>query len=185
MGRFEKMREIKWCVYKHTFPDGKVYIGITKNDPKKRWANGLGYKGQSVYNEIEKYGWKNIKHKVIVEGLNEFQAETIEKELIKAYGENAHNNRYAKPSPLKGKRPNREYSRSVWTINGETKSIDEWCKFYNVPRCRVHKNINKYGFTPLQALTFPPIPKYGGWNRDPIGYYKSMGLLEEDFNKGA
>ena len=29
-------------VYKHTFPDGKIYIGVSTN-PLKRWSNGHGY----------------------------------------------------------------------------------------------------------------------------------------------
>lgn len=29
-----------YSVYKHTFPNGKVYIGMTGQEPEKRWANG-------------------------------------------------------------------------------------------------------------------------------------------------
>lgn len=171
-----------FCVYKHTFPNGKVYIGITGKEPKKRWANGLGYKGQSVFTEIEKSGWDNIKHEILFSDLSWVEASSIEKKLIKKHKDNSYNEQYAKVSPLKGKTPNYEYTRTMWTINGETKSIDEWCKIYNVPRCRVHKAINKYGLTPLQALSFPPIPKYGGWNLNPIGYWQSLGLLPEDYS---
>lgn len=32
-----------WVVYKHTFPNGKVYIGITGQEPYKRWKYGNGY----------------------------------------------------------------------------------------------------------------------------------------------
>lgn len=32
-----------YCVYKHTSPSGKVYVGITKLKPKYRWNNGKGY----------------------------------------------------------------------------------------------------------------------------------------------
>ena len=35
-----------WTVYKHTFPDGKVYIGITGMKPEKRWSDGHGYLGR-------------------------------------------------------------------------------------------------------------------------------------------
>lgn len=31
-----------YSVYKHTAPNGKVYIGITGKDPEKRWLNGGG-----------------------------------------------------------------------------------------------------------------------------------------------
>ena len=33
-----------YTVYKHTSPIGKVYIGITKMNPIRRWSNGKGYK---------------------------------------------------------------------------------------------------------------------------------------------
>ena len=37
--------EKTYCVYKHTSPSGKVYIGMTcKDPPEKRWSNGNGYK---------------------------------------------------------------------------------------------------------------------------------------------
>lgn len=32
-----------WCLYRHTTPSGKVYIGITSYKPEYRWNNGRGY----------------------------------------------------------------------------------------------------------------------------------------------
>lgn len=44
-----------YCVYKHTLPNNKVYIGITKQIPSLRWANGRGYKHSNYfYNAILK-----------------------------------------------------------------------------------------------------------------------------------
>jgi len=41
--------------------NGKVYIGQTGQDPKKRWDNGNGYKTCSrFWNAIQKYGWDNF-----------------------------------------------------------------------------------------------------------------------------
>lgn len=34
------MTEKKFCVYKHVFPNGKLYFGITSKAPNKRWQNG-------------------------------------------------------------------------------------------------------------------------------------------------
>jgi hypothetical protein len=158
---------------------------MTEKPPEQRWQNGAGYQGQAVYSKIVEYGWDNIMHEVLSSGLDWIEAHNLEKELIIKHKDHCYNEAYVKPSPMKGKKPNYEYPKTMWTISGETKSIDDWCKFYNVPRCRVHKNMNKYGFTPMQALTFPPIPKYGGWNLDPIGYYKSLGLLDEDWEMPA
>ena len=47
------MRE--YSVYKHTFPNGKVYIGITKQNPLKRWRNGTGYKGQPDLTKMKEH----------------------------------------------------------------------------------------------------------------------------------
>jgi hypothetical protein len=51
-----------YSVYKHTNKyNNKIYIGITKQNPIKRWANGKGYKINSHFrNAIEKYGWDNF-----------------------------------------------------------------------------------------------------------------------------
>lgn len=79
-----------YCVYKHTSPSGKVYIGITGCDPKNRWkANGLGYKGQTVFwRAIEKYGWSNFKHEIIESELSLEDALRLEAEYISRYDSN-------------------------------------------------------------------------------------------------
>ena len=78
-----------FSVYKHTFPNGKVYIGITMQEPQKRWANGLGY-NHNLYMKraIKKYDWDNIKHEVLFENLTKEQAEKKEVELIAFYKSN-------------------------------------------------------------------------------------------------
>ena len=66
------MAEKGYCVYEHVFPNGKRYIGITSaKPPEKRWNRGNGSKAQTkIRKAIEKYGWDNIEHNVIVEGLD-------------------------------------------------------------------------------------------------------------------
>lgn len=73
-----------YCVYKHTSPNGKCYIGLTKQDPKKRWQNGLGYRKQDLfYRAICKYGWDNFTHEIVASGLTCEQAEKLERDLIR------------------------------------------------------------------------------------------------------
>lgn len=73
-------------VYKHTCPNGKVYIGITKDKPEKRWMSGWGYKTCIYFfKAIVKYGWINIKHEILFENLTKKEAEQKEIELISAY----------------------------------------------------------------------------------------------------
>ena len=79
--------EKNWIVYKHTSPSGKVYIGITA-DIKDRWASqGKNY---CTYNSIfrkaiEKYGWDNIQHEILLENVSKSEAIYAEKYLIRWY----------------------------------------------------------------------------------------------------
>lgn len=79
-----------YYVYKHTSPNGKVYIGQTCQLPNKRFGkNGDGYKGSVLfYNAIQKYGWDNFKHEIIFEGLTKEDADRKEIELISKYKSN-------------------------------------------------------------------------------------------------
>ena len=70
----------------HTFPNGKKYIGITRQKPKERWgANGSGYKKQPIYKAIQLYGWNNITHDVVYENVSKEFAQEKEKELIQKF----------------------------------------------------------------------------------------------------
>lgn len=81
-----KVAEKKWCVYKHTFPNKKVYIGITSQEPETRWKKGKGYsKNTYVRAAIEKYGWENVKHEILFDNLSEAEAKAIEIELVANY----------------------------------------------------------------------------------------------------
>lgn len=80
--------EHNYCVYKHTCPNGKVYIGITSTSLEKRWQSGKGYKTQVFYRAIQKYGWDNILHEILFDGLTKKEAEDKEVELIAYYKSN-------------------------------------------------------------------------------------------------
>ncbi len=72
-----------YCVYKHTSPSGKVYIGITKRTPNARWKNGLGYENNRYFtNAIRKYGWENFKHEILYDSLSLEDACYYEKYFI-------------------------------------------------------------------------------------------------------
>jgi group I intron endonuclease len=73
-------------LYVHIAPNGKKYYGITKQDVKQRWANGKGYHhNQHFTNAINKYGWDNIEHIVLYEGLDEEEAKELEQYMIQWY----------------------------------------------------------------------------------------------------
>lgn len=75
-----------YTVYVHITPSEKKYVGITCQNLEERWRNGKGYKkNQPFYNAIQKYGWDNIRHIVIVKGVSCDKAAQKERELISLY----------------------------------------------------------------------------------------------------
>ena len=75
-----------YIVYKHTVPDGKVYIGITKNTPQTRWNEGEGYSTNKRFTKaIKTHGWVHIKHEILEAGLTEQEAKKLENTLIRKY----------------------------------------------------------------------------------------------------
>ncbi len=144
-----------YSVYKHTFPNGKVYIGITSQRPKRRWDNGRGYlnkKDNCEYTQphmaraILKYGWDNIEHEVIFNGLTKAEAEQIEINLISQYQSNnykygynvanggslagAHSEETKKKlsEAHKGKRLSEEHKKKISEANKGKKFTEEYCK---------------------------------------------------------
>lgn len=80
-----------FCVYIHTSPSEKTYIGITCQDVQNRWKNGRRYleknkNGKYAHpafaNAINKYSWKVFKHEVRFKNLTEKDAKMIEVDLI-------------------------------------------------------------------------------------------------------
>jgi len=69
-------------VYVHTVPNGKLYIGYTK-DAQHRWRNGEGYlDNKRFYADIKKYGWENIKHEIVATYNSQEDASQLESALI-------------------------------------------------------------------------------------------------------
>ena len=99
-----------YVVYMHITPNNKYYIGLTQQDVKKRWQNGIGYKTQYFYRAIAKYGWDNIQHIIVAKGLTEDEATWLENQLIlifnsadKKYGYNISEGGYAVSEETKQK----------------------------------------------------------------------------------
>lgn len=64
-------------VYAHITPEKEVYIGISKQQPQKRW-NPSNYKRTALEPYIERFGWENIEHLVIQDNLTKEQALKLE-----------------------------------------------------------------------------------------------------------
>lgn len=76
----------KYSVYTHkvvTDDNGPMwYVGITSTT--HRWSP-INYKETSLYPYIQKYGWDNIEHRVVYDGLDYQTAKRFEDLLILMY----------------------------------------------------------------------------------------------------
>lgn len=80
-----------YCVYVHTSPSGKKYVGQTRTKPEYRWGkdgnsylqmkNGKYTQPAFAY-AILKYGWENFDHEIIASNLTKEEADNFEKLLI-------------------------------------------------------------------------------------------------------
>lgn len=83
------MGEPSYAVYKHTAPNGKVYIGITSKKPEARWNNGRAYwQNKHFTNAIKHYGWESFEHEILYSGLNKSKACELERKLIAEHKSN-------------------------------------------------------------------------------------------------
>ena len=78
---------MSYIIYLHRNKiNNKVYIGQTKNSPKRRWENGQGYQNTYFGNAISKYGWQNFQHEILVNNIQTVQeANKIETYYIQFY----------------------------------------------------------------------------------------------------
>ena len=91
----DAVEEKKWCVYIHTSPSGKKYVGITSQKPNQRWKNGMGYMKRNedgsyaqqamAYTIIKYPDWNLWQHEIVMEDATEEDAKQLEIELIQFY----------------------------------------------------------------------------------------------------
>lgn len=101
-----------YIVYQHKNKiNGKVYIGITMQEPEQRWRHGEGYKSSPhFYAAIQKYGWDNFEHNILYQNLTKEEACKKEQELIAKY--NSMDREFGYNSTSGG---------DIFTMNKETK----------------------------------------------------------------
>lgn len=75
-----------YTVYVLKFPNGKRYVGMTRQGVDRRWSNGSGYRNNvKMYPDIQKYGWNNVDKSEIYDHLDRDGARALERTLISAY----------------------------------------------------------------------------------------------------
>jgi predicted GIY-YIG superfamily endonuclease len=75
--------ENKYTVYMHIAPNGKRYVGITSCEDLEDRFRCRYTRHRYFHNAIKKYGWKNIKHKILATGLTKEEAIIAERKCIK------------------------------------------------------------------------------------------------------
>ena len=169
--------EVKnYKVYKHTSPSGKVYIGITQQDVKKRWNYGNGYsRNLHFFNAIKKYGWKNFEHEILFDNLTHKEACEKEKELIVFYKSNNSNfgynldngglcrEKHSSQTKNKIRKSLQGHNVTLSTKEkmthiyleafGERHSISEWAKITHIKPQTIYARIYEYNKTIEEALT--------------------------------
>ena len=74
-----------YTVYEHRdLKNGKPYVGMTSQEPKRRWGNGWGYKKQpKIWSDIKESNWnKDWEHNILGKFENEQEALNIEEMFI-------------------------------------------------------------------------------------------------------
>lgn len=71
-----------YYVYMHRTPEKDIYVGMSQLQPSQRFQPSL-YKRGSLQPYIEQFGWDNIEHVVLFDGLTKHQAEVLEDWFIK------------------------------------------------------------------------------------------------------
>lgn len=77
----------KYVLYEHRNKlNGKRYIGVTNNITKRWYGKGKHYDGCPYFwAAIQKYGWDNFEHKVLIYDLTREEASRLEKHFIERF----------------------------------------------------------------------------------------------------
>lgn len=77
----------KYILYEHRNKiNGKRYIGITNNKMKRWYGKGKHYDGcPYFFAAIQKYGWDNFEHNVLIYDLTREEASQLEKYYIEMF----------------------------------------------------------------------------------------------------
>lgn len=122
-----------YILYEHRNKiNGKRYIGITNNKTKRWYGKGKHYDGcPYFFAAIQKYGWDNFEHNVLIYDLTREEASRLEKHFIKtlktcdkAFGYNLAEGGVNAPTML-GKHHSKETKRKMSEAQRGKKQTEE------------------------------------------------------------
>lgn len=135
-----------WSIYKHTFPNGKCYIGLTKQSPEMRFKNGYGYDRCPLMKKaIEKYGWKSIITTWLHTNIPTIQeAGYLEQQAIKEHRSNEREYGYNLSSGGSGGATNKYNHEQVYQYWIEGNNIVEICAIVGCSGTTVRRILDEY-----------------------------------------
>lgn len=181
-----------YCVYKHITPNSKVYIGITSQIPRKRWKGGKsGYVDNDYFTKaIQKYGWENIRHEILFDGLTKEEAEQKEIELIAQYKSNQREYGYniENGGSVSGKHSEETRKRMSEAQKGEKnhrygkrfpfQNIKAFSMLTNEEReaMRINKSVSHKGQIPVNRIAVEQYTKQGDFVASFVSYKEASEL---------
>ena len=79
------MSEKVYKVYKYTFPNGKVYIGMTSCKTLRQRFDGGYQHNNRIQDAIRKVGWNGFDKEILYDNLTQAEACELEKQTIREY----------------------------------------------------------------------------------------------------
>ncbi len=135
-----------FLIYMHTSPSGKSYIGQTNDLHRRNICHKNTTGCRAFANAIKRYGWDNITHTILAEGLTLDEANLLEQEMIALYNTLAPNGYNLKSGGKNGGRPSDEsIKRSADARRGKPLSDKQKQRLSElgkaIPRERIEKMV--------------------------------------------
>lgn len=164
----------KWCVYMHINKiNGKKYIGQTCQNPKTRWANGLGYvESPRFWNAIQKYGWDSFEHIIVKRNLTIEEANLLEEELIEKFNTTSDKYGYNLQSGGMNKLHSEESKRKISESNKGKSQTEEAKRKMSVAKKNMYIGKNNPKAHPIVQLTIDNFfVKYWDYIQEAADYF--------------
>ena len=144
-----------WNIYKHTFPNGKVYIGLTKQEPEKRFKNGYGYENcPLMFNAIQKYGWNNVVTTWLYRDIDNIQeASFLESQSIKQYRSNEREYGYNLANGGQGGATNKYDHTQIYQYWVEGNNIVEIASLIGCSSTTVRRVLDEYNVPSFERMS--------------------------------